>query len=169
MKIVVQRVLQCSVHVQGRHVSSFDGPGVLALIGIARGDDATLVDWAVGKLLKTRLFDGETGKPWQRSLLDCGATHSVMCVSQFTLFGAPPKGRGHRLDFHKAMPGPEARVLFDSICARVEATLTEGKVCVGAFGEDMKVGLTNDGPVTLIFERDVASAAATDDDDDRGE
>lgn len=159
MKIVVQRVLQASVTANGRLTGEFGAPGgLVALVGIGRGDDATLLDWAANKLCQTRIFDEDDGsRPWQVSLAQ-SKERSIMLVSQFTLFAI---NKGNKLDFHHAAKGDVAEPLFDELVRRVRAQLAAvpghtGTVCTGQFGADMKVALVNDGPVTVVFEREVA-------------
>lgn len=155
MKIVVQRVLQASVHANGHLTGEFGAPGgLVALVGIGRTDDASLLDWAANKLCLTRIFDDDEGKPWQVSLQQSKA-RSIMLVSQFTLFAI---NKGNKLDFHHAAHGAVAEPLFDELVRRVRALLPEQTVCTGVFGADMKVALVNDGPVTVVFEREVAKS-----------
>lgn len=157
MRIVVQRVLKCAVHVEERLVSEID-KGVLALIGFERGDDASVLEFGVKRVVATRYFDDEASqKSWTTSATTSKHGHSVMLVSQFTLFGEPVKGKGNRLDFHRAMAGPEAKVLFDEFVRRVEQQMlaagATGAVRCGEFGAPMRVSLENDGPCTVIIEK----------------
>jgi len=161
MRIVVQRVLKCAVHVEDRLVSQID-KGLLALVGFERGDDASVLDFGVKRVVATRYFDDEpeeggSGKSWTTSALTSRSGHSVMLVSQFTLFGEPVKGKGNRLDFHRALASADARVLFDEFVRRVEAQMAaagaKGVVACGEFGAPMRVSLENDGPCTIIIEK----------------
>jgi D-tyrosyl-tRNA(Tyr) deacylase len=134
MRIVVQRVLKCAVHVEERLVSEID-KGVLALIGFERGDDASVLDFGVKRVVATRyLTTRRRVKSRGRHRRRRQTTgHSVMLVSQFTLFGEPVKGKGNRLDFHRAMAGPEAKVLFDEFVRRVEKQMLAAGA-TGRFG-----------------------------------
>jgi D-tyrosyl-tRNA(Tyr) deacylase len=89
-----------------------------------------------------------------------------MLVSQFTLFGEPVKGKGNRLDFHRAMAGPEAKVLFDEFVRRVEnrclLLARRAQVRCGEFGAPMRVALENDGPCTIIIEKRTKEAEEKD-------
>jgi D-tyrosyl-tRNA(Tyr) deacylase len=166
MRIVVQRVLKCAVHVEERLVSEI-GKGVLALVGFERGDDASVLDFGVKRVVATRYFDDETSqKSWAMSATTSTTGHSVMLVSQFTLFGEPVKGKGNRLDFSRAMPAAEAKVLFDEFVRRVEAQMTAagaaGQVRCGEFGAPMRVALENDGPCTIIIEKRTKEAEEKD-------
>jgi len=144
MRAVVQRVLEASVTVNGERVSQI-GPGLLVLLGVGKGDTGKDVEWMADKLPNLRIFEDEQGK-MNKSLLD--GSKQLILVSQFTLFGDARRGR--RPSFTEAMEPEEAKRLYEQCCERVAALgVTVGR---GVFRADMKVGLVNDGPVTLLLD-----------------
>ncbi len=144
MKAVVQRVLEASVTVEGQRVSQI-GPGLLVLLGVGKGDGEADAAWMAEKVANLRIFEDEAGK-MNRSLLE--GSKQVIVVSQFTLYGDAQKGR--RPSFIDALEPVEANRLYELCCTRLrEQGLTVG---TGVFRADMKVGLINDGPVTLLLE-----------------
>jgi len=144
MRAVVQRVTYAKVEVDGVAVGEI-GPGVLVLLGVAKGDVAADAEFLAGKISQLRIFSDEAGK-MNRSVLDVGG--SMLAVSQFTLYGDCRKGR--RPGFDAAAPPEEARALYEHF---VGAARRAGlRVETGVFQADMAVSLLNDGPVTLIVE-----------------
>jgi D-tyrosyl-tRNA(Tyr) deacylase len=139
--------------VNGQIIGKIDR-GIVALVGITEGDDASDVKRAAAKVAGARLWqDGD--RPWQRSLLsppedDGGSPYSVLVISQFTLFGHINKGA--KPDFHAAAPASVASPLFDDLLAEFRRLLGDDRVATGEFGADMKVALVNDGPVTIIHD-----------------
>jgi len=145
MRIVLQRVKEAAVRVEGQEVARI-GPGLLLLVGIARGDDEAELSFWAEKIPQLRIFPDEEGR-FNRSLSEVNG--EILCVSQFTLFGDCRKGR--RPSFSDAAPGPQAAELFERFVSLLRA---EGvPVKTGVFGAHMEVSLVNDGPVTLILER----------------
>ncbi|TCW37802.1 D-aminoacyl-tRNA deacylase [Laceyella sacchari] len=144
MKIVLQRVREASVTVEGQTTGAI-GPGVMLLVGVAEGDTEEDVRYLAEKVVHLRIFEDETGK-MNRSLLDVGG--SILSVSQFTLYGDCRKGR--RPNFMNAAKPELARPLYEQF----NACLAQYGVTVetGVFGAMMQVSLVNDGPVTLILE-----------------
>lgn len=140
MRAVVQRATRASVTVDGEVVGSFDGPGLVVLIGVTPGDGPAQVEHIARKIAELRILRDE------RSAVEVGAP--VLVVSQFTLYGDARKGR--RPTWNAAAPGPVAEPLVDAVVADLRARgLT---VATGVFGADMAVELVNDGPVTLLLE-----------------
>jgi D-tyrosyl-tRNA(Tyr) deacylase len=141
MLALVQRVSRASVEVYGRTVGTI-GRGLLVLVCAEPGDDETIADKLVAKLLKLRIFSDEAGK-MNRSVVDVGG--GLLVVSQFTL--AADVSGGNRPSFTGAAPPALGRALYE----RVLATARSQHACVqgGEFGADMQVGLVNDGPVTI--------------------
>ncbi|SPO32267.1 related to DTD1 - D-Tyr-tRNA(Tyr) deacylase activity [Ustilago trichophora] len=88
------------------------------------------------------------GKPWKRSVVELGG--EVLCVSQFTLFARTVKGT--KPDFHRAMGGDNARVIYEALLKKLGDSYSHEKIKDGAFGEMMDVSLTNDGPVTILLD-----------------
>ena len=147
MKAVVQRVSQCAVEVDGEQVGSI-GPGLLVLLGVAKGDAPSEADYLAGKIAHLRIFEDDNGK-MNRSLMDIQG--EVLVVSQFTLLGDCRKGR--RPSFIQAA-SPE---IADRLYLRfVESVRKKGlHVETGQFQAMMAVKLINDGPVTLVLESPV--------------
>ncbi len=145
MRAVIQRVLEASVSIAGTRVAAA-GPGLLVLLGVAEGDDASDVAWLVPKLAKMRIFPDGEGK-MNCSLIDTGG--DVLVVSQFTLHASTHKG--NRPSFIRAA-GPElAEPLYEALCNALAAEL--GKpVGRGVFAANMQVALINDGPVTIVID-----------------
>jgi D-tyrosyl-tRNA(Tyr) deacylase len=139
MRALVQRVSSASVTVGGERVSAI-GPGLVVLLGVRHGDTAEDADRIVRKLLALRMFEDEDGR-MNRSVGDAGGT--ILCVSQFTLYG--DARRGNRPSFVAAAPADEAEPLYERVRRGLGA---EG----GRFGARMAVELVNDGPVTLLVE-----------------
>jgi len=145
VKAVIQRVTSASVEVAGVVVGSI-GPGILALLGIEKGDCERDADHLAEKIAGLRIFEDEEGK-MNRSLTEING--ELLVVSQFTLAGSCAKGR--RPSFDRAAPPIEANALYEYF---VEAAKRLGlQVSTGVFRAMMRVTLVNDGPVTFILER----------------
>ena len=144
MRIVVQRVTQAGVSVDGVRIASI-GPGLMVLVGVADGDTARDSAAMADKIVNLRIFTDSAGK-LNRSLLDCGG--QLLAVSQFTLLGDCRRGR--RPSFTQAAAPAVGVELFDRFVegCRAQGVRTE----TGRFGADMAVDLVNDGPVTLILD-----------------
>ena len=146
MKIVLQRVSRASVTVGDELISKI-GPGLLLLVGIAKGDTEAEADWLAEKVAGLRILADEDGK-MNRSVRDTQG--EVLAVSQFTLLADARKGK--RPSFVGAAPPGEASPLFDYFCERLHAAGI-ASVETGSFGAMMEVALVNDGPVTIVLER----------------
>lgn len=146
MRLVIQRVRRASVSVAGETIAAI-GPGMLALVGVSRGDTEDLARAFARKAVELRIFDDAAGK-MNRSLIDVSG--EMLAVSQFTLYGDVRRGR--RPSFTEAAPGAVAEPIFAAFCAAVEAA---GVPCKqGLFGAEMLVELVNDGPVTIVMDSD---------------
>jgi len=144
MRVVAQRVREASVSVGGAVVSSC-GTGVVALLGVARDDDAAVGERLAKKVARLRIFENEEGR-FDRSLLDVGG--EALVVSQFTLIADTRKG--NRPSFTDAAPPELAEPLYEAFCSALER---EGvRVARGVFGARMEVALVNDGPVTIVLD-----------------
>ena len=151
MRAVVQRVSQCAVDVDGEKVGSI-GPGLLVLLGVAKGDEPSAADYLAEKISNLRIFKDDDGK-MNRSLMDIQG--EMLVVSQFTLLGDCRKGR--RPSFIQAAPPEIADRLYMHF---VEAVRSKGvHVETGQFQAMMAVNLINDGPVTLVLESPVREGA----------
>jgi len=145
MRAVIQRTIESSVTIDGTPVSRI-GRGLLILLGIEEIDDATDVEWLVGKISKMRIF-GDAEDKMNLSVIDIGG--EVLVVSQFTLHASTKKG--NRPSFIRAAAPGHSEPLYESFCAAMEKEI--GKpVARGVFGGDMKVSLVNDGPVTIVID-----------------
>ena len=145
MRIVLQRVSWARVHVGGEEVGAI-GPGLLALVGAARGDTVAEAERLAAKTVRLRLFDGPE-RPFDVPLTDVPGG-ALLCVSQFTLLGDVRKG--NRPSWSEAAPGEEAAPLVDAYAAAVAAHGVP--VAHGRFGAHMDVSQENDGPVTLVLD-----------------
>lgn len=144
MRAVVQRVTRADVTVEGETVGQI-GPGFLVLLGVAADDQREDVVATATKIVGLRVFEDDAGK-MNRSLVDVGG--SMLVVSQFTLLGDCRTGR--RPSFTAAAPPERANALYQEFIAEVRG---QGiTVETGQFQADMKVSLTNDGPVTLLID-----------------
>jgi D-aminoacyl-tRNA deacylase len=144
VRAVVQRVTEASVRVDGSVVGAI-GPGLLVLLGVARGDSAQDAAYLAEKVAHLRVFADDLGH-MNRSVLDTGG--AVLAVSQFTLLGDCRQGR--RPGWSDAAPPELAEPLYRSFVDGVRAlgpTVAEGR-----FRALMAVALVNDGPVTLLLD-----------------
>lgn len=150
MRVIVQRVTQSQVTVDGQ-VTGRIGRGLTLLVGIAKGDTEAELAWIARKCLELKLFPTEESDRWEASVQDIGG--GLLVISQFTLYGNCRKGR--RPSFDRAAAPPEAESLYNRF---VELLRASGlRVETGQFGAMMAVEISNDGPVTLILEREPAS------------
>jgi D-aminoacyl-tRNA deacylase len=145
LRLVLQRVKEASVKVAGDRISAI-GPGLLLLVGVARGDGEPEADWLADKVAGLRIMADNEGK-MNCSVRDVGG--AVLAVSQFTLLADTRKGK--RPSFVGAAPPEEATRLFDHFCERLRAAGIDS-VETGRFGAMMDVSLVNDGPVTIVLE-----------------
>lgn len=145
MKVVVQRVAESSVTIDGEVVSKI-GKGLMILVGVVPNDTVDDVKWLVGKCAKMRIFDDEAGV-MNLSVTDVAG--EVLVVSQFTLAASTKKG--NRPSYIGAAGHDIAVPMYELFCQEMEIAI--GKpVGKGRFGADMKVQLINDGPVTIIID-----------------
>ena len=145
MRLVIQRVREASVSIDGEKVSAI-GNGLLVLVGVETGDTEEDVKWLVGKTAGLRIFDDENGV-MNRSIQDIDG--EALAVSQFTLTASTR--RGNRPSYIRAAGHELAVPLYEKYCDWLAEAL--GKpVGRGVFGADMKVALVNDGPVTIIID-----------------
>jgi D-aminoacyl-tRNA deacylase len=145
MIAVIQRVLSASVEIE-RSTKSKIGAGLLVLIGIEDADNEEDIEWLSNKIVNLRIFSDADGV-MNVSIKDNGG--DIIVVSQFTLQASTKKG--NRPSYIKAAKPEVAIPLYERFVAKM-SQLLEKQVQTGEFGADMKVSLTNDGPVTIIID-----------------
>ena len=147
MRILVQRSLKSSVSVDEKTIGKIDR-GLVLLVGFTYGDSEKEIDYLINKVLHLRIFDDENGV-MNKSILDVGG--SILSVSQFTLYADTKKG--NRPSYVKALDSINAVKLYKIFNERLSKYV---KVETGKFGAEMKVNITNDGPVTILLEKGCA-------------
>lgn len=145
MKVVIQRVLKASVTIEEKKVASIY-KGLLIFVGIEDEDTQEDINWLAKKIINLRIFNDENGV-MNTSLLE--SEGNAIIVSQFTLHASTKKG--NRPSYIKASKPDIAIPMYEKFVQQVENYLGK-KVQTGIFGADMKVELTNDGPVTIIID-----------------
>ena len=145
MKVVIQRVLEASVLIDGIIFSSIS-KGVLVLLGIEDADTDTDIHWLSQKIIQLRIFDDENGV-MNLSLKEVQG--ELLLVSQFTLHASTKKG--NRPSYIKASKPDFAIPLYEKMIGQLQTDLDK-EIKTGRFGADMKVQLINDGPVTIIID-----------------
>ena len=147
MRVVIQRVLEASVTVEGQRIGAI-GKGFLILLGVGKEDTKEIADKYIDKILKMRIFADENGKT---NLALCEVQGEVLVVSQFTLYADCRKG--NRPDFIHAAGADKAKELYEYVLDSIRSRL--GRVEAGEFGGDMKVSLVNDGPFTIVLDENL--------------
>ncbi len=145
MKVVIQRVTEASVTVDHAIVAKIQ-KGLLVLVGIEDADNQEDIDWLTAKIANIRVFNDENDV-MNLSVKDIDG--DIIVVSQFTLHAATKKG--NRPSYIKASKPEIAIPLYEKFVQQLEKQLGK-KVQTGIFGADMKVGLLNDGPVTIVID-----------------
>jgi D-tyrosyl-tRNA(Tyr) deacylase len=145
MRVVIQRVSQANV-VINNSIRSAIGKGLLVLVGIEDADAREDIDWLCSKIVNLRIFNDAAGV-MNESVKDQGG--DILVVSQFTLHAATKKG--NRPSYILASKPPVALPLYEAFVKQLEVELGK-QVYTGEFGADMKLGLVNDGPVTIIID-----------------
>jgi D-tyrosyl-tRNA(Tyr) deacylase len=145
MKVVIQRVAQSSVTIDGKQKSSIN-VGLLVLAGIEDADNDEDIKWLSNKIVNLRIFDDENKVP-NLSVKEIGG--DILLVSQFTLQASTKKG--NRPSYLKASKAEIAIPVYEKMILQLEKDL-EKKIFTGTFGADMKVALVNDGPVTIVID-----------------
>ena len=145
MRVLIQRVKEASVTVDGKVISLIDN-GLLLFVGITDDDTRDDILWLTKKIANIRLFDDENGV-MNLSVMDTEG--DILAVSQFTLMASTKKG--NRPSYIKAAK-PEISVpLYEEFCSEMELAVNK-PIQRGVFGADMKVRLLNDGPVTIFMD-----------------
>ena len=145
MRAVVQRVSEASVTISGE-IKAAIKTGLLILLGVEESDTAEDIEWLSGKLVRLRIFPDDQGV-MNRPVQETGG--DIIVVSQFTLHASTKKG--NRPSYSRAARPEIAVPLYEAFVRKLSEDL--GKpVQTGEFGADMKVGLVNDGPVTIVMD-----------------
>ncbi|GGC86949.1 D-aminoacyl-tRNA deacylase [Enterococcus wangshanyuanii] len=144
MKAVIQRVTEAQVQIEGKVVGKIE-QGFMILLGIHETDTNEDVNYLVRKISKLRVFEDDQGK-MNLSLQDVGG--SILSISQFTLYADTKKG--NRPSFIEAARPETAIPLYEAFNTQLKEIGISTET--GEFGADMKVTLTNDGPVTIIID-----------------
>jgi len=145
MKVIVQRVIESSVSVSKKIVGKIQN-GYMLLVSFTKGDSEEIIDYMVNKIINLRIMDDEN-HVMNKNILDTNG--SILSISQFTLYADTKKG--NRPSYINALNGDEAIKLYDLFNYKLSKHL---HVETGVFGADMKVSLINDGPVTIILEKE---------------
>mgnify|MGYP004515718037 CR=1 FL=1 len=144
MKIVIQRSLKSEVSVNNKIVGKIE-KGLVLLVGFHEEDTIEDIDYLVNKIVKLRIFEDENQK-MNKSILDVSG--EILSISQFTLQADTKKG--NRPSFIKAMNYEKAKEMYELFNNKLKDKKIN--VYTGIYGADMKVSITNDGPVTIILE-----------------
>ena len=145
MRLLIQRVTEARCHIDGEVFSEI-GKGLVVLVGVGHDETAEDLEWLTKKLVQLRIFDDAEG------VMNCSVQDvegEVMIVSQFTLHAMTKKG--NRPSWIKAAPESISKPLYEKFVCKVEELLGKS-VATGEFGADMKIELTNDGPVTIWMD-----------------
>ena len=145
MRLVIQRVKEASVTIDGKVVSA-SGQGLFILVGVENGDTEADMEWLAAKAAGLRIFNDEEGV-MNRSVVDIDG--QLLAVSQFTLTASTKKG--NRPSYIRAAGHDLAVPLYDKFCVRL-SEIAGRTVQKGVFGADMQCALVNDGPVTIIID-----------------
>ena len=143
MKVVIQRALASSVEVDNKLINKIE-KGMVILVGVNVEDTSEDVDYLVRKTLNLRIFDDENGV-MNKSILDVGG--EILSISQFTLQASTKDG--NRPSYINAMKGEEAVKLYEEYNKKLNEKV---KTYPGVFAAEMKVSITNDGPITIIID-----------------
>ena len=144
MRAVIQRVIKADVKIDGK-INGEIGSGLMVLLGVGNSDTEEDMKYIADKIIGLRIFSDENDK-MNLSLADVGG--SMLVISQFTLYGDCSHGR--RPYFGNAMEPQGANEMYEKFVAYIKSKGIHTET--GEFGADMKVTLTNDGPVTIVLE-----------------
>ncbi|MBR4262700.1 MAG: D-tyrosyl-tRNA(Tyr) deacylase [Bacilli bacterium] len=145
MRVVVQRSKEASCKVDGKITGKID-KGMVLLVGFTEGDNEDTIKYMINKIINLRIFDDENGvmnKSINRE------DSQILSISQFTLYGDATKG--NRPSYIKALSGDKATVLYDYFNQELSKLI---KVETGIFGAEMEISLINDGPITILLEKE---------------
>ena len=145
MRVLVQRSIDSSVSINGKTVGKIS-KGLVLFVGFTYGDSEKEIDFLINKVINLRIFDDENGV-MNKSILEAGG--DILSISQFTLYADTKKG--NRPSYVKALRPEEATKLYDLFNKKLGSHL---HVETGRFGADMLVNIKNDGPVTIMLEKE---------------
>lgn len=145
MRVLIQRVSEASVRIDNKIYNTI-GNGLLVLVGIEDRDTKDDIEWISKKIVNLRIFDDEN-QVMNKSILDIDG--EILLISQFTLHAMTKKG--NRPSYIKASKPEIAISIYEEMCFELSKQLGK-EVKTGIFGADMKVGLINDGPVTIWID-----------------
>lgn len=145
MRIIIQRVLDSSVTIDGKIHASI-GKGMTILVGIEDSDTEEDIDWLCKKIVMMRIFDDENGV-MNRSIIEDGG--DILVISQFTLYASTKKG--NRPSYIRAAKPEISIPFYENFINKLETYLGKS-IKKGIFGADMKVSINNNGPVTIIMD-----------------
>jgi len=145
MRVVIQRVLEANVTVEGAVVGQIQ-KGLMVLVGIVNEDDKSDIEWLSNKIVNMRIFEDEQGV-MNKSVLEVDG--GILLVSQFTLHASTKKG--NRPSYIAAAKPETSIPLYEQMILQLEKDLG-ASIQTGKFGADMKVSLINDGPVTITID-----------------
>ncbi len=143
MRVLVQRSLESSVSVDSKVVGKIS-KGLVLLVGFHKDDTVQDIDYMIQKVLHLRIFNDEQGM-MNRSILESNG--EILSISQFTLYADTKKG--NRPSYIEAMKSDQAKILYNLWNQKLSELIS---VETGVFGADMKVSITNDGPITIMLE-----------------
>lgn len=145
MRILIQRCTESVLKINNQIFSSINN-GMVVFLGIENEDAEEDINWLIGKILKLRIFDDKNGI-MNLSIQDIDG--EVMIVSQFTLHASTQKG--NRPSYIKAASSEIAKPLYEQF-VKIMQEKSSKEIATGEFGADMKISLTNDGPVTIFID-----------------
>lgn len=143
MKVIVQRSLKSSVSVNNKIIGNIDS-GLVLLVGFTHNDTLEDIKYSVNKIINLRIFNDESGN-MNKSIKETYG--KILSISQFTLYGDTKKG--NRPSFIEAMKYDDALKMYNIFNDELKKYV---EVETGIFGADMKLNITNDGPVTILIE-----------------
>ena len=147
MKAVVQKVKNAKVKIEGQTVSEIE-KGLLVLLAVSQTDDFSIIKWMANKIVNLRVFPDDEGK-MNRSVLDMNG--EIMMISNFTVYGDVHKG--FRPNFMKSAPAEVSEPIYSQLLSYLRENYPL-KIADGKFGALMEIELVNDGPVTVIIEKE---------------
>jgi len=145
MRVVIQRVLNASVDINGKERRAIN-QGLMVLLGIEDADSFEDIQWLSAKIVNLRIFNDGQGV-MNVSIMEMNG--EILLISQFTLHASTKKG--NRPSYIKAAKPPKAIPLYKQFIDELNKLLGKA-VQTGEFGADMKVALVNDGPVTIVID-----------------